>query len=105
MAKTVFPLGLLQPLARVRFDSLAKLPEVKCPKLIIHGNRDEIVPFRMGRMLFEIAPDPKQFYEVPNAGHNDLPWEAGAEYTVRLRSFLGGLDTSEKDKALDKITG
>lgn len=97
MARTVFPLWLLQPLAHVRFDSVAKLPQVKCPMLIIHGNRDEIVPFRMGRELFEIAPGPKEFYEVPGAGHNDLPWEAGAEYTVRLRSFLDSLGSSGKN--------
>ena len=94
MARTVFPLGLLEPLARVRFDSRAEILRVKCPKLIIHGNRDEIVPFRMGKALYEIAPGPKEFYEVPGAGHNDLPWQAGPDYVKRLRTFLNELKTS-----------
>jgi fermentation-respiration switch protein FrsA (DUF1100 family) len=36
MARAMFPLGLLQPLARVRFDSAAKMARIACPKLIIH---------------------------------------------------------------------
>ncbi len=96
MAKTMFPLGLLQPLAGVRFDSAAKIGEIECPKLIIHGNRDEIVPFRLGKRLFEMAPQPKTFYEVPGAGHNDLLWVSGEDYSRHLRLFLGRIQ-SEKD--------
>jgi len=88
MAKNVMPIGLLQPLTGVRFDSASKIRGIGCPKLFIHGNRDEIVPFRLGRRLFELAAPPKEFYEVPGAGHNDLIDTAGIEYLNRLRSFL-----------------
>jgi uncharacterized protein len=91
MAKTMLPIGLLQPLARIRFDSEAKLAKITCPVLLIHGDRDEIVPFRMGERLFEVAPGPKYFYRVPGAGHNDLLWVAGDEYTARLRDFVNRL--------------
>ncbi len=91
MAKTMLPVGLLQPLSRIRFDSAAKLRLIRCPTLVIHGDRDEIVPFRMGQELFEIAPGPKQFYRVPGAGHNDLLWVAGSEYTARVRDFIDRL--------------
>jgi fermentation-respiration switch protein FrsA (DUF1100 family) len=88
MAKTMFPLGLLLPLANVHFDSARAIAGVTCPKLIIHGTRDEIVPFRLGKELFELSPAPKAFYAVPGAGHNDLPWIAGAEYLRQLKEFL-----------------
>jgi len=91
MAKTMMPIGLLQPLINVHFDSAKAMAQVRCPKLIIHGTQDEIVPFRLGRRLFEQAPDPKAFYSVPNAGHNDLPWVAGEEYSRRLRMFISGI--------------
>jgi fermentation-respiration switch protein FrsA (DUF1100 family) len=91
MAKTMFPIGLLQPLAGVRFDSAAKIGKIRCPKLFIHGNRDEVVPFRLGRKLYEVAPSPKEFFEVPGAGHNDLLWIAGPAYTERLHTFLSGI--------------
>jgi uncharacterized protein len=88
MARLFFPLGLLRPLLGIHFDSTSKIRGVTCPKLFIHGNRDEIVPFRMGRELYEMASPPKSFYEVAGAGHNDLVWVGGSEYISRLRSFL-----------------
>jgi fermentation-respiration switch protein FrsA (DUF1100 family) len=86
MAKTMMPLGLLLPLTRVRFDSRKDMAKITCPKLIIHGTRDEIVPFRLGKVLYEIAPPPKFFYPVPDAGHNDLLWVAGGEYSRQSRT-------------------
>ncbi len=92
MAKTLFPIGALQPLTGVRFDSAQKIRRLECPKLFIHGNRDEIVPFRLGRKLYEVSPEPKQFWEVPGAGHNDLIWVAGPEYGRVLSEFLRRYD-------------
>jgi uncharacterized protein len=91
MAKTMLPLGLLLPVTGVRFDSVKEIAQVGCPKLIIHGTQDEIVPFRLGKILYDAAPAPKSFYSVPGAGHNDLLWAAGAEYSRRLHLFLSTL--------------
>ena len=88
MAKTMIPIGLLQPLMGIRFDSAAKIHKIRCPKLVIHGNRDDIVPFRLGRKLYELAPPPKTFYEVQGASHNDLLLIAGTEYLKQLQDFL-----------------
>lgn len=88
MAKTLFPLGLLQPLTGIRFDSAEKIRNVGCPKLFIHGNRDEIVPLELGRKLFDLAPGPKQFQEIAGAGHNNLIWAAGPDYTRIIQDFL-----------------
>ncbi len=91
MAKTMFPIGLLQPFINVHFDSADAIARVTCPKLFIHGTRDEIVPFRLGKSLFEVAPPPKSFYVVPEAGHNDLLWVAGLEYGRQLKAFLSSI--------------
>lgn len=91
MAKTMFPVGLLQPLLNVHFDSAKTIAAVRCPTLLIHGLQDEIVPFRMGKKLFELAPARKTFYRVPDAGHNDLVEIAGAEYLRQLQMFLSGI--------------
>jgi hypothetical protein len=91
MAKTMFPVGRLFPLAGVRYNSEKDIAKVVCPKIIIHGIRDEIVPFQMGKTLYEAAPPPKSFYAVPEAGHNDLVLTAGAEYSRQLKLFLSGL--------------
>ena len=51
--------GMVGPLAPLlvadRFDTLARIGGVSCPVVILHGTRDEVVPFRMGRRLAEEA--------------------------------------------------
>ena len=88
MAKTMFPIGLLLPLARVQFDSEKEIAAVTCPKLFIHGDRDDIVPFRLGMALYDAAPPPKSLYTVHGAGHNDLLLVAGPEYGRQVEFFL-----------------
>ena len=93
MAKTILPLGLLQPLIRVKFDSESKIRQITCPKLILHGSRDDIVPLRLGKRLYDAAMPPKDFCEFPLAGHNDLVWTAGPEYLERISEFLRAVES------------
>jgi fermentation-respiration switch protein FrsA (DUF1100 family) len=51
---------------------------VRAPVLILHGDADEVVPYRQGRAVFEAAREPKAFATIPGAHHNDL-LEAGRE--------------------------
>jgi fermentation-respiration switch protein FrsA (DUF1100 family) len=73
---------------RTRFDSLSKIAQVRAPVLIAHGAKDEVIPFSMGRRLFENANQPKDFYAVEGAGHNDFLEVAGEAYLERLRTFI-----------------
>jgi uncharacterized protein len=77
-------------LVRDRFDSLAKIPAIGCPLLIVHGARDGTVPEKFGKRLFVAAPQPKEFHVLPEAGHADL-FEHGAAGLVEdfLRRRLG----------------
>ncbi len=59
-------------LVRDRFDSLSKIGKVKAPILILHGERDRVVPVRFGRALFDAAPEPKEIWLSRDAGHEDL---------------------------------
>lgn len=75
-----------------RFTSLAKLPRVRCPVLLIHGTRDEVVPFRHGVRLFEaLPPERTRAWWVEGAGHNDLLWVAGPRYWREIAAFLHDL--------------
>ncbi len=71
------------------FDSKSKIAKVRAPLLFFHGDRDEIIPLKLGRGLFEAAPEPKWFIEIPGAGHNDLVETAGSSYRERLHEFYG----------------
>jgi hypothetical protein len=75
-----------------RFTSLEKLPRVRCPALLIHGTRDEVVPFAHGRRLFAaLPPERTRAWWVEGAGHNDLLWVAGERYWDELGAFLATL--------------
>jgi len=65
-----------------RFDSLSRIGEVKAPLLILIGGQDAIVPARFSRALFDAAPEPKESWVSPNAGHVNLDRFGGLDATV-----------------------
>ena len=87
MADSVVPL-VVKPLLRTRMDSLGKISRVSCRKLFVHGRADEVVPFELGRRLYEAASEPKRFYEVKGARHNETYLIGGAAYFGAIREFL-----------------
>ena len=71
-----------------RFRNIECITAVKCPILIIHGDRDRIIPFSHGKKLYEKAPAPKRFHNVFGAGHNNIISTAGEGYWKLLEEFL-----------------
>jgi fermentation-respiration switch protein FrsA (DUF1100 family) len=69
------------------FNSLGKIGGVHAPLLIIHGDRDTITPYSMGRALFAAANQPKSFWTVQGATHIDIVQVAGPLYRARLQAF------------------
>lgn len=88
MSRQVFPLVPLGWAIRSKLDALGKVPHLKLAKLFLHGTRDEIVPYDLGRKLFEQAGDPKTFYPIEGAGHNDTYIMGGARYFAALNRFI-----------------
>ena len=68
-----------------RLNSLAKIPHYRGPLLQSHGDADELVPYELGRRLFDAAAGEKQFVTISGGGHND-PWSE--EFHARLDEFL-----------------
>ena len=91
MAGSVLPFLPVGRLLRTRYDNLAKIGGLRMPLLVLHGDRDTTVPFAQGRRLFEAAPEPKQFFPIPGAGHNDTYFIGGDPYWEAWSEFLGGL--------------
>ena len=58
-------------LVHERFDSLSKIHELKTPLLIIHGTWDKIVPYQMGKELYDAAPQPKTIELIEGGGHEN----------------------------------
>ena len=70
-------------------DYISKITDT--PVLVIHGDHDEVVPFSQGKQLFDLANEPKTFFEVKDGSHgNSLSRDNGA-YRKRMLEWLDGL--------------
>lgn len=72
VAAAHYPIFPARRLVKDRFDSAAKIGRVRIPMLVVHGERDAVVPVRFGRALLAAANEPKEGAFIANAGHNDL---------------------------------
>lgn len=81
-----------------RYPSVDRIPLVTCPILQLHGHRDTLVPFEIGRKLFDAAPTisandvENQFVALPNAGHNDF---SEVDFWRAVTSFLSEIADAE----------
>lgn len=55
-----------------RFDLLSRIGQVKAPILVLRGGNDAVVPGRFSQALFDAAPEPKENWVAPEAGHEQL---------------------------------
>jgi uncharacterized protein len=68
-----FPIFPYSVLSRFHFRSDRKVNQIQCPIFIFHGTRDNIIPFRLGKKLYDMFPaGSATFYSIDGGGHNDL---------------------------------
>jgi fermentation-respiration switch protein FrsA (DUF1100 family) len=91
MARAHYPLPFAESLLKHRLNAVGEIDQVRAPILFFHGDKDRIVPIRLGRGLFEAAPNPKEFVILPGAGHNDTYFMGGQGYFNKIEDFLGKL--------------
>jgi len=89
VAHSILP--YLGPLLVGGFDSASKIGRIDAPLLILHGDRDDLIPCDMGRRLYDLAKEPKWFREVEGAGHGNLLAIAGRRYVQWLQEFYATL--------------
>ena len=88
MGRKLFPYFPIKWIITIKYDALTKIKNIPIPKLIIHSKDDEIVPFKLGKKLFEAASPLKEFYQM-QGGHNEAFFMAREEYIIRINNFLG----------------
>jgi uncharacterized protein len=72
-------------LMKDQFRSDLRIGKVTAPVLVLHGERDRIVPIVLGERLYALINAPKRFVRFSDVGHNDL----GARAVEAARQFLG----------------
>jgi fermentation-respiration switch protein FrsA (DUF1100 family) len=84
----MFPWLPVRWMMRNRFASIEKIGLYHGPLLIVHGTEDALIPFAMGQALFTHANEPKRFYAVAGADHNDVAVTGGHLYGQVIDDFL-----------------
>jgi fermentation-respiration switch protein FrsA (DUF1100 family) len=80
-AMRVLPMSALWGIiGRVAFDTRARVQTLDSPVWVTHGDRDLVIPVRMGREVYDAARRKGELLIVPGAGHNDLPQVGGERY-------------------------
>lgn len=73
------------------FPSIRLIGGLAAPLLILHGERDEIVPLMHAEALARAAPGPTRIKVFPDAGHNDLLARAGQEWARAIAAWARDL--------------
>ena len=81
MGKKHYPFFPVSLLLKDKFESYKKINNISVPVLIMHGKVDKIVPYDMGKKMYELANEPKFFYSQEYGDHM-------IEYDEKLLSAL-----------------
>jgi fermentation-respiration switch protein FrsA (DUF1100 family) len=87
MAKRIYPFYPAALLTRLKYPVIEYLASVASPLLVVHSRDDEIIPFEMGRALYEAAPQPKRLLEL-RGDHNAGFWISRDIYVPGLAAFF-----------------
>ena len=90
ISKMIFPF-VPAFLLTTKMDSATKVKGITIPKLFIHSSNDEIIPFKLGKKLFDAAAQPKEFLQIVG-GHNTNHIDSREILMKGLGKFLKGLD-------------
>jgi hypothetical protein len=84
VAASVYPWVPVRFLMKDQFRSDLRIRNVTAPVLIVHGDRDTVVPIESGERLYSLIEGPKRFLRIPGAGHEDL----GMRAIEAMRTFV-----------------
>lgn len=74
--------------SRIHFNTVNVVRQLDVPVSVAHGERDGLIPLKMGREVFESAKVKGQWLEVPAASHNDVALRGGDPYWRWLATSL-----------------
>ena len=88
-AKTFYPYIPVNLLLKDKFENYKKIKNINSPILVMHGEADQIVPFSMGKKIYEIANEPKYSYFTKYDNHM---MQYDEKLILTLKSFFKGLN-------------
>jgi len=87
VAQRMLPIFPARWLCRIEYPTAEFVAGVRCPVLVVHSPEDELIAWRFGRGVFEVAREPKEFLEISGT-HNEGFLTSGRTYVEGLDRFL-----------------
>jgi len=87
--KSKYPIFPIKLLLKDKYESDMKIKNIKSPVLIMHGEKDKIVPFWMGEKMFQLANEPKYYYF---SKYDDHMMDFNNELINSIKLFLKSLN-------------
>ena len=88
-AKNVYPYIPVGLLLKDRYENYKKIKNINIPILVMHGEDDQIVPFRMGKKIYDIAKQPKYYHFTK---YDDHMMEYDENLVSELKKFIKSLN-------------
>ena len=73
------------------FDAENTVKNVRLPVLVLHSPSDDIIPFKLGKKVFDAANEPKTFFKL-RGDHNGGFLESQPDYQMALEKFIVSLE-------------
>ncbi len=102
MAGRMFPILPVGWFLSSELDALSAVAHLSVPKLFLHGTADTIIPYTLGRELYQGAAEPKEFYDITGAGHNNTIRVGGSDYFDKIKEFITRSTTPAGDTEISK---
>jgi alpha-beta hydrolase superfamily lysophospholipase len=84
-------------LEKIDRECLERIKEIFLPTLILHGQRDSLVPLENAREIYQhLGSKEKELLVIPSATHNDIMLVGFKDYFKAIRQFVERLDRIEK---------
>eukprot|EP01122_Echinamoeba_exundans_P016843 TRINITY_DN8667_c0_g1_i1.p1 TRINITY_DN8667_c0_g1~~TRINITY_DN8667_c0_g1_i1.p1 ORF type:complete len:277 (-),score=26.87 TRINITY_DN8667_c0_g1_i1:254-1084(-) len=82
------------------FANIDKIHRVRSPTLIVHGDQDEVVPFRHGNMLFDrLKATRKRNCWIQGAGHNDIEANYWDQFIGAMKAHIDDISNNTPSTA------
>ena len=81
MGKRFYPFLPISILQKDKYSSLKKLNMIKSPILVLHGKADTLVPFYMGKKIYDAANEPKYYY-FPDFDNHMMTYDHNMQKTL-----------------------
>ena len=89
VGKDKYPFLPVKLLLKDKYESNKKMKNINIPILVMHGKVDNLVPFHMGKKIFELANEPKYSYFSDNDNHM---MEYNEKLLKALKDFINSLN-------------